>query len=342
MNSIVVVLLLLGAGFLQQARGFSPSHTTIASITTRHYCRHWQQQQQQQQQQRCIHMSGNSVVTRAISLRDTAVPSFKAAASTLTVTFAMLTQELSARAICLRDTTVPSFKAAASTLTVTFAMLTHEFSALSRVQKVMFATIFVVGMLIGRTKPFWRRFIDVMEIPGSFFGPTAPRLWGRVVSVSDGDTLRFLHVPTWWSPTTLKEGEKVSSQTLPVRICTIDTPETPKFGKPGQPFGLEAKEYLKGMLGPESKVQLQLLQKDQYGRVVAQVFTQGLLGQRKYVDEEMLKAGLAEVYRGGGAVYGPKGMAWYELLEKGAQEKKLGIWSQGPRESAAEYKKRTK
>jgi micrococcal nuclease len=282
-----------------RARGFSPSHT-MAAITTRH-CRH-------RQQHRCIHMAKKAVVSKAVSLKDTA----------------------------------PSFKDVASTLTGMFAMLTRELSALNRVQKIMFATIFVAGVLVGRTKPFWRRFTDVMEIPGSFFGPTAPRLSGRAVSVSDGDTIRFLHVPTWWSETTLGEGEKVSSLALPVRICTIDTPETPKFGKPGQPFGLEAKEYLKGMLGREKRVHLQLLQKDQYGRVVAQVFTQGLLGQRKYVDEEMLKAGLAEVYRGGGAVYGPKGMAWYELLEKGAQDKKLGIWSQGPRESAAEYKKRTK
>lgn len=60
------------------------------------------------------------------------------------------------------------------------------------------------------------------------------------------------------------------------------------------------------------------------------------------MDEVMLKAGLAEVYRGGGAVYGRLGKDKYISMEETAQGKKKGMWSQKNRESAAEFKARMK
>jgi micrococcal nuclease len=126
---------------------------------------------------------------------------------------------------------------------------------------------------------------------------------------------------------------KVSAVALPNRICTIDTPETPKFGKPGQPFGHEAKAELKEFL-EGNVITIRLLQKDQYGRGVAQVTCGGT-----DVDEFMLKKCMAEVYLGSGAVYGPKGRDAYMEMQNEAKKKKLGIWSSGKRESAAEYKK---
>jgi endonuclease YncB( thermonuclease family) len=62
------------------------------------------------------------------------------------------------------------------------------------------------------------------------------------------------------------------------------------------------------------------------------------------VDEKMITAGLAEVYRGSGAVYGSKGKEFYESLESKAKQSKKGQWSLdgAKRESAAEYKARTK
>ena len=59
-------------------------------------------------------------------------------------------------------------------------------------------------------------------------------------------------------------------------------------------------------------------------------------------DEHMLQAGLAEVYQGGGAVYGPRGKDAYLEMQQTARQEKVGIWSQGrKRESAAAYKART-
>ena len=95
-------------------------------------------------------------------------------------------------------------------------------------------------------------------------------------------------------------------------------------------------------------VHIRLLQADQYGRGVAEVFVKRrwlprFLRRPTYADEHMLKAGLAEVYQGGGAVYGPLGKDAYLKLQRKARKEKTGIWSQGKRrESAAEYKARTK
>ncbi len=62
---------------------------------------------------------------------------------------------------------------------------------------------------------------------------------------------------------------------------------------------------------------------------------------RKDLAEEMLKVGLASVYRQAGAQYGGK-LEVYEKLEAQAQKKKVGMWSLGDKlETAAEYKKRT-
>ena len=218
----------------------------------------------------------------------------------------------------------------------------RELKALNTIQTVLFFSTFLLGIQIGRTKPFWKRFTNVLDIPSSYFGPEGKVLKGRAVRVSDGDTLRFLHVPSPFNPTHLdkSKGEKLSETALPVRICTIDTPETSKFGKPGQPFGPEAKARMKELC-EDKMIRVKLLQKDQYGRAVATVDT-GRWPFRRAVDEIMLKEGLAEVYQGGGAVYGRKGLAKYLEMEEEARRSKVGIWSLKNRESAAEYKKRTK
>lgn len=209
---------------------------------------------------------------------------------------------------------------------------------------VMSLTSFAVGFKAGRFQNPWRRFTAVTDIPSHYYGDTAPYLRGRVLSVSDGDTIRFRHTPSlFFQNSTLQPGEKLSDVALPIRVCTIDTPETAKFGKEGQPFGDKAKEYLSSLV--ENKiVYCQLLQADQYGRAVAQVKYYGVLPfWHSYVDEKMLQAGLAEVYLGGGAVYGRKGKQVYLEMMEHAKSKKKGMWSQGDKvESAAEYKARMK
>jgi micrococcal nuclease len=209
------------------------------------------------------------------------------------------------------------------------------------------AASFALGYKTRQFSQGWRRLTSVADIAAADVGPTAPWLRGRVLTVSDGDTFRFLHTPTMFSSNTLSDNEKLSETALAVRVCTIDTPETAKFGKPGQPYGETSKEYLQSLI-QDKTVKIQLLQKDQYGRAVAQVKRRGLLHYwwplplTRYVDEEMLKAGLAEVYRGGGAVYGRKGKDAYIAMEEAAKSRKKGMWGLADRESAAEFKARMK
>lgn len=168
----------------------------------------------------------------------------------------------------------------------------------------------------------WKRSKSINDIPTSYYGSKGPWLRGRVVSVSDGDTIRFYHVPTRFSSTTIPNDKttKISDITLPIRVCTIDTPETAKFGNEGQAYGNEAKELLKQLIN-QKIVWIQLLQKDQYQRCVAEVtypkpILFGLLGSRwLFIDEVMLKVGLAEVYIGSGAVYGHQGKDKYIQYE---------------------------
>lgn len=198
---------------------------------------------------------------------------------------------------------------------------------------------FVVGVKTGRVRPVWRQLTALQDLHSSEIGPHAPWLRGTAMSVSDGDTIRFLHRPMWWSP----RKPRHKDHKLAIRLATIDTPETAKFGKPGQPFGEEAKEYLTDLC-LDKTVKIQILQIDQYGRGVAQVVRPrlgGIFGST-YMDEAMLRAGLAEVYQGTGAVYGRLGLDRYLKLVDKARRKKKGMWQLEDRETAAEYKQRTK
>jgi Staphylococcal nuclease homologue len=106
-----------------------------------------------------------------------------------------------------------------------------------------------------------------------------------------------------------------------------------------QPYGPEAKQALLNFL-KDKTVRVRFLQTDQYGRGVAQVWTGKI--HPNYADEYMLKEGLAEVYEGAGACYGPKGKAYYMVVQHKAMADRIGIWSMHYRESAAEFKRRTK
>lgn len=192
-----------------------------------------------------------------------------------------------------------------------------------------------VGLLLPKLRQPFRRFSTVDDIPLRFFHEER-QLRAAGVSYSDGDTFRARHVPLWRGVGAFSG--RASEHTLQVRLAAIDTPETAKFGNPGQPFGDEAKKWLADALSGKN-LTLTLLHKDQYSRAVCMV-EYGRWPFRKNASEEILKAGLANVYRQAGAVYGGK-QEVFERLEAQAQKKKVGIWSQGKKfESSGEYKAR--
>ena len=70
---------------------------------------------------------------------------------------------------------------------------------------------------------------------------------------------------------------------------------------------------------------IKLLKRDQYSRAVARVEYGGWL--KRDLGEELLKEGLAVVYKQGGAAYDGR-YEKYVGLEAKARQRRLGLWSQ--------------
>ncbi len=127
----------------------------------------------------------------------------------------------------------------------------------------------------------------------------------EVVSVTDGDTIKV----------------RINGNVESVRFLLVDTPETnhPRLGK--QPFGQDAKDFMKQMLeGKTVQLEKDISDRDKYGRLLYYLYVDG-----KSVQEELLRNGLARV----AYVYAPntKYVDQYYAIQKEAQKKGIGIWS---------------
>ena len=92
-----------------------------------------------------------------------------------------------------------------------------------------------------------------------------------VVSVGDGDTLRVN-----------RKGENIT-----VRLACIDAPESAQ-----KPYGSNATKQLKQLLPVGQEIALRTVERDRYGRTVAEVYTGG-----QSVNLQMVASGQAAVYR---------------------------------------------
>jgi micrococcal nuclease len=118
-------------------------------------------------------------------------------------------------------------------------------------------------------------------------------LTGKVVSVTDGDTIKLL------------QGEKLYK----IRLNGIDAPEM------GQAYGRKSKEYLASLVFGK-RVAVIVRDTDRYGRYVGDLLIDG-----KSASAELVAAGLAWHY-----VYYSKDEK-LAALEKEARAKKLGLWA---------------
>ncbi|WP_035349774.1 thermonuclease family protein [Fictibacillus gelatini] len=127
----------------------------------------------------------------------------------------------------------------------------------------------------------------------------------EVIRVIDGDTIKV----------------NVNNKEETVRFLLVDTPESVHPTKPIQPFGPEASQLTKKLLtGKKVELELDVSERDKYGRLLAYVYVDG-----KSVQEELLKKGLARV----AYVFAPntKYVDRYRKIERAAREKGIGIWS---------------
>ena len=119
---------------------------------------------------------------------------------------------------------------------------------------------------------------------------------GRVVGISDGDTLTLLRDRT----------------EVKIHLHGIDCPET------GQDFGSGAKAFTSEVAFGKV-VTIQPAGRDRYGRTVAEV----VLSAGRSLNRELVRSGLAWWYR----KYAPRDST-LERLEHEAKEAKLGRWFQ--------------
>lgn len=192
-----------------------------------------------------------------------------------------------------------------------------------------FATGYAIGAVVG---PALERYDTAGDVPARLFRKKAV-LKARVIKVADGDTFRVAHVPmfSWFRGAVKKlvkneHKQKLSESTIQVRIAAVDCPETAKFGSAGQRYGNEAKEFVQQLLEGRT-VRIKLLQRDQYQRAVCSVNYGWGFGRRD-ISEELLKRGLAVVYRQSGGQYDGPIERW-NRLEADAQQKRIGMWKEG-------------
>ena len=125
--------------------------------------------------------------------------------------------------------------------------------------------------------------------------------------VIDGDTIRI----------------KYNGSSEKVRFLLVDTPETNHETLGEQPYGPEAKAFVKELLKGEDKVYLEfdVSYRDKYKRLLAYIYTEDGVS----IQEELLKNGLARV----AYIYDPntKHVDWFKDVQKTAQKSAIGIWS---------------
>lgn len=117
----------------------------------------------------------------------------------------------------------------------------------------------------------------------------------------------------------------------------MDAPETPKFGNPGQPYSLEAKDFVSDQV-LNKIVRVKLLSKDQYSRVVGSVMSTTTTTPRTKLlpfltkkDDgdlslKLMERGYATLYTGGGAQYNGRREELIQTMER-AKQNRLGVWS---------------
>jgi len=130
------------------------------------------------------------------------------------------------------------------------------------------------------------------------------KLKGKVVEVADGDTI------------TVMEGK---GRRIKCRLYGIDAPEVPNADRPGQPYGIEAKEVLSDLIYGKT-VQVETTGERTYDREVCHVHL-----KNEDINLEMVKRGYAWAYRHylSGAY-----ASEYIDAEREAREKRRGLWKQ--------------
>jgi len=209
--------------------------------------------------------------------------------------------------------------------------------------------------------PF-RTYNTAKDLPISYY-KNQKSIRGRVVKVIDGDTIRIRHTPLYPfqkgrnykntcrnnnnnnnnNKSNTKKKPLLSECTISIRLYGIDTPETAKRGNPGQPYSQEATSYTSQQV-LDQIVNVKILRKDQYSRVVGRVTTKRnnlVPFLKKDLSTGLAEKGYAVLYKGGGAEYDGKRDLLEGRIER-AKRKKIGMWSSSDVVDPAMFKREMK
>lgn len=135
----------------------------------------------------------------------------------------------------------------------------------------------------------------------------AASIEGKVIKVADGDTIAI---------------QTLNNEKIKIRLYGIDAPEKK------QEYGIKSLDVLK-KLSYGKTVDIEVKEKDQYGRTVGIVFLNG-----EEVNLKMIETGNAWYYK----KYA-KDQISYANAEAEARKNKLGLWSFDKQMSPWEYRK---
>lgn len=145
-----------------------------------------------------------------------------------------------------------------------------------------------------------RKFVAAFLLGVAAICAQADVLNGRVVGVSDGDTIVVL--------------DKSMSQHR-IRLQGIDAPEK------SQPFGQRSKEYLSSQVFNQ-EVQVEYEKRDKYGRLVGKVLVDSV-----DINLSVVSSGLAWHYKQYESEQSAADRLLYADAELKAREGRLGLWS---------------
>ena len=143
-----------------------------------------------------------------------------------------------------------------------------------------------------------------------------------LISTADAGTLSVIGQSRWVEVATVFDGDTFqTTESEKVRLLGINTPEIAHGKEPGQPLGKKAKQRLQQLIsGKTVRMQMDIDQKDKYGRSLAHIF----LRNGTWINEQLLREGMAHVY-----TFAPN-FRWSAALlrsEAEARSAKRGIWS---------------
>ena len=153
-----------------------------------------------------------------------------------------------------------------------------------------------------------KKYIAILLL--TFSGSVYADISGKVVAVTDGDTIKVL------------DSNSVQHK---VRLTGIDAPEK------AQPFGNASRNYLASMVAGKS-VRIESSKTDRYGRVLGKVWVQpsdcSSCGKTLDANHAQILSGLAWWYRYYAKEQPPEDRGRYESAEDEAKKRRLGLWSE--------------